>query len=173
MDQGLLARTGVQGSIMEYLEAPNYWSSENLGYDTRFYDSIFLAGSITGTEDNNWQKHCAGRLLPHFHVINPRRDSFDITDKSAEVIQIEWEWIHLEMCNRVLFWFSHETLAPITLFEYGTLIGQRHKKIYIGIHPEYKRKNDLIIQTHLRAPDLNKKMYFDLDEMLDNIIKDK
>lgn len=157
---------------MKYLEAPNILPT----YEPA--KSIFLAGSITGAE--NWQETVTKRLLPHYHIFNPRREYFDVHDKSVEKEQITWEYQHLNIANNLLFWFSYETLAPITLFEYGFYLNKYlqypltrfHElgQIFIGIHPEYKRKNDVLIQTRLRSPKIADSIVFDLDELIQKTI---
>lgn len=136
--------------------------------------TIFLAGSITGAK--NWQEQAKDRLIPYFNVVNPRRDNYDVLDPAIERQQITWEFTCLRLCDIVLFWFSNETLAPITLFELGKILAssryQPWRKIYIGIDPEYKRKNDIIIQTQLENIDISRKIRFNLDEMLDLIIEE-
>jgi hypothetical protein len=129
-------------------------------------DSIFLAGSISNAVD--WQQIAADKLTPHFDVFNPRRYDFNVLDSTMEEEQIKWEFEHLVAAKQVIFWFSNETLAPISLYGLG-LFG--YKAHFIGIHPEFKRKRDVEIQTKLRNPDA--KIFYDLNEMLDAVIASK
>lgn len=145
-----------------YLEAPNTYDGEYY-YDL---DSIFLAGSITGAV--NWQEIAVAKLKDHFDLFNPRRKDFDVTNPEMEEQQIKWEYDHLNAARQVIFWFSKETLAPITLFELGNYA---HKTSYIGIDLEYKRKRDVEIQIKLRYENI--KFFYNLEEMLDTIVKDK
>lgn len=83
---------------------------------------------------------------------------------------------YIKFCENILFYFSKETVAPITLFEYGTLLeqfNQGKKIIHVAIHPEYPRKNDVLIQTELRAPKLMKNIAFSLDVAIQRFIADK
>lgn len=129
-----------------YLEAPN--RSDKINYS----NALFLAGSITGAYD--WQKYAA-KKLSMYDVVNPRRANYHSMDPAVEREQITWEFDQLKACRNILFWFSHETLAPITLFEYGSMLrkvverGNGAQCIFVGVHPDYKRKNDVIIQTEL------------------------
>ncbi len=154
-----------------YITAPTYIQPSMI---KDWSKTIFLGGSITGA--TNWQKDAAKVLVPYFSVFNPRRPAFDTSDESAERAQISWEYQYLEVTQINLFYFSHETLAPITLLELGATLEssklQHYKKIYIAIHPEYKRKNDVIIQTQLRNPQFSKNITFSLDETLQQIIKE-
>lgn len=158
----------------KYYEAP---------IEVKFEDyekSIFLAGSITGAID--WQRNVASKLLPYYNVINPRRYNFDATDKRIEEEQITWEYNQLMYCDNILFWFDSATLAPITLFEYGKELGRlrskdymyrNYPKLFVGVHPDYKRKNDVLIQTKLVSQELASKIVFSLDELIEQIIPSK
>ena len=132
---------------MKYIEAPAYISECGFSDDgITSENSIFLAGSITGAWD--WQKEVADKLIHKWNVFNPRRENYNGLVPNAEREQITWEYKALRFCDNVLFYFSHETLAPITLFEYGKML-KSHKNLFVCIHSEYKRKNDVIIQTNL------------------------
>lgn len=154
-----------------YLEAPNRLECGKIKDWKR---TIFLGGSITGAVD--WQKEAAEKLLPHFTVFNPRRANYGFDDPAQERIQICWEHDYLEYASIICFYFSHETLAPISLLELGkclaTLPYKPYKKIYIAIHPAYKRKNDVLIQTELLSKETAKRTCFSLNEMVELIIKE-
>lgn len=144
-----------------YLQAPDEYNG--------FYsdlDSIFLAGSISNAPI--WQDIAVEKLKDHYDVFNPRRIDFDVFDYTQEAKQIEWEFEHLNAAKQVIFWFSSETLAPISLFELG---GYWSKTTFIGIDPLYKRKRDIEIQIKLRRDDI--KIFYDLNEMLDAIVSSK
>lgn len=156
--------------MKKYLEAPNRHETGTLISD----NYVFLGGSITGAE--NWQLRARDILLPHFNIFNPRRTHFNKTDSSQERTQIEWEHFYLKTANIILMYFSRETFAPITLFETGKELVRLSyfpwKKLYICIHPEYKRKNDVIIQAELENPDTAKKIKFNLEEACSLIAKE-
>tara|TARA_R110000803_G_scaffold62953_1_gene123396 strand:- start:47 stop:529 length:483 start_codon:yes stop_codon:yes gene_type:complete len=113
------------------------------------HNSIFLAGGITGCED--WQDR-AFKLLDESNtnlvVFNPRRDDFDVTDKKMGLDQIKWERDKLKQTGSILFWFSHETVQPITLFELGKCL-QWDKPLFIGADRKYERREDILIQVAL------------------------
>jgi len=129
---------------MRYLEAPNYL------HDHLYKRSVFLAGSITGAV--NWQRNMANWVLEctDLQVFNPRRKNFNVED-DLDREQIAWEDYHLNVANLIIFWFSSETVAPITLFELGKHI---NKDIIVGSHLDYPRRNDLEIQLNIARPDL-------------------
>ena len=126
---------------------------------------IFLAGGITGVSD--WQSELiskmrefeepllkAGKLSGERIVLfNPRRRNFSVDDKSATNEQIAWEHKWLHSADIVSFWFAPETLNPITLYELG-FWNNSNKPMIIGVHPDYKRREDVFIQTRLARPDV-------------------
>lgn len=158
-----------------YLEPPNnyqYGSYKSL-------DWIFLGGSITGAKQ--WQADVSKQLLPFYNVYNPRRVNYDFKNPDIEREQISLEFKWLKKCGNILFYFAPETLAPITLFELGKELGKFElaqscfdsnpkKKIFICIHPDYQRKNDVLIQTELSCPKLLKTITFDLNVCIQQII---
>lgn len=115
--------------------------------------SIFLAGGITGCPD--WQQKMADWLLRRTElvVLNPRRANFPIGDPSAALEQIGWEHDHLRRADLILFWFSPETLCPIVLYELGAW-SMTDKPIFVGVDPDYQRRQDVEIQTSLVRPEI-------------------
>lgn len=113
--------------------------------------AVFLAGGIKGCRD--WQQeiieHCASmddRLI----LVNPRAGVFDSNDPECFQRQVEWEYDWLQQVDRVSFWFSKETVNPITLYELGFQMGyQGARTIFIGADPEYLKLPDVIQQTKL------------------------
>ena len=148
---------------------------------------LFLAGSITGVGD--WQSSIvdaptlkkSGRdsktdfltISDYFHTFNPRRENYDSLDPSVEEEQITWEYHHINnVCENILFWFGKETVAPITLYEYGRALSTHdHSKIWVGLHPEYPRKNDVLIQTRLINPDLEKRIVYSVNALAMSVVE--
>lgn len=169
----------------QYIEAPNYSAPIAL-LDPA--ECLFLGGSITGAR--NWQKEIIDlEVITHevsfsrpvekretlqekFHIFNPRREDFDVLNSSMEQEQIAWEYASIHKCKHILFWFSHETLAPITLFELGSALHTHEwDKIHIGVDPEYKRKNDVLAQVGHRSKYLAKDIVFDLPSLVKKALK--
>ncbi len=126
---------------MKYLECPKRYRRKD-GELT-----LFLGGGITSCPP--WQPIMVDLLkTTELTILNPRREHFDVTDPSIAFEQIKWEFDHMKKATAIMFWFCAETLCPITLFEYGKWITQ-NKTLFVGCHPDYKRKNDLQIQTSL------------------------
>jgi hypothetical protein len=144
---------------MVVLTAPNRERTIPSGYK-----SLFLAGGITNCPD--WQKEVIEKLKGYKVVIfNPRRDNFPIGDPAAAEEQIKWEFEHLQDANMVLFWFSRGSDNPIVLFEYGRHGFTATRASFVGVDPEYSRRNDVIIQTKLA------KRYLFVHSSLDDLIQ--
>lgn len=160
---------------MNYFEAPNnpeFWPS------IKKDDSLFIAGSITGTAD--WQSKIidlkpitfAPTIRECYHVFNPRRANYNTLIPGEEFRQIHWEYHSIEHCGHILFWFAPETVAPITLLEVGSAFNTHdHNKIHIGIHPDYIRKNDVAIQAQLRNNELSRRIVYSLEDLAANVIR--
>ncbi len=133
---------------MIYVEAPSEIHDEDLNWSI-----LFLAGGITGCPD--WQSVALQELTNSGELIlvNPRRLDFPIHDPSAAEAQILWEHRMLRKADAILFWFPCETLCPIVLYELGAW-SMTQKPLFVGCHPEYKRRQDVEIQTRLVRPEV-------------------
>lgn len=153
---------------MKYIEAPErYYTGEV---------SIFLAGGITNCP--NWQQEMV-KLLKELDIVifNPRRENFPIGDPDAAYAQIKWEFEFLDRADMILFWFSRGSLNPIVLFEYGkwlmnTRNKDNYKPIFVGIDPEYERKQDVKIQTQLENLYIRNRIKYSLKKLANQIIND-
>jgi hypothetical protein len=153
---------------MKYIEAPErYYTGEV---------SIFLAGGITNCP--NWQKDMV-ELLKDLDIVifNPRRENFPIDDPTEAKRQIEWEFEFLDRADIILFWFAKGSLNPIVLFEYGKWLmnlrnNMNYKPLFIGIDPEYKRKQDVLIQTFCEDSFLASRIVYSLKALAGQIIED-
>lgn len=134
---------------MNYIEAPNKPEIQNK------YPKVFLGGGITNCKD--WQVDLTNHLKSYdCNLFNPRRSSFDIKDPTVSEQQIRWEKYFLSEADIVIFYFSSETLCPITLFELGARLtanlyrdGDMRQSIYIYCEKDYARKFDVEFQTKL------------------------
>ncbi len=149
---------------MKYIECPSEYEGV---FDSK---KLFLAGGISNCPD--WQSKIVTLLKDSdYTILNPRRKNFGLTDSKT---QIEWEFKYLARSNYILFWFPEETLCPITLFEYGKELGRYSDMdginctLFVGCHPNYKRKIDLEIQTNL--VDESIKIVNSLEELAKQVI---
>ena len=112
---------------------------------------LFLAGGITNCPD--WQSEMINNLSDEkLTIFSPRRKNFPIDDPDAAEEQITWEYNWLKDADIISFWFSEGSMNPIVLYELGMWGNSRQIPIFIGVHPEYERKQDVIIQSTLAKP---------------------
>ncbi|MBD3197498.1 MAG: hypothetical protein GF317_20765 [Candidatus Lokiarchaeota archaeon] len=137
---------------IQYIEAPAI-------YEVEVNDiPLFLAGGITNCP--NWQKEFKSLLEKYVDdsnlvILNPRRENFPIGDPNEAFKQIKWEWEMFQKAKIISFWFSRGSLNPIVLFEYGKWLVQKEKPLFVGIDPQYSRKQDVEIQTRLERKDIS------------------
>jgi hypothetical protein len=145
---------------MKYIECPEKWV-----WQSRVFN-IFLAGGIVGCPD--WQSIVVDKFKDYNNIalLNPRRKHFPIDDPNAAHGQIEWEYDYLEIADAILFWFPMDTLCPIVMFELGRWSIAK-KPIFVGVHPDYKRKADIEIQLSLSSPGIE--IVYSLDDLVDNV----
>ena len=124
------------------------------------YISVFLAGGITNCE--NWQKEVEKYLsnIEKISVMNPRNDTFDVTNEQASKNQIKWEFDRLEKADIFSMYFCNsESVQPICLYELGRNIVRMQQRfpndwedrIIISVENGYSRESDVIMQTKLCA----------------------
>jgi hypothetical protein len=144
---------------MKYIEASNTYNGPE--------KSLFLAGGISGCPD--WQADVV-RMLAETNLVllNPRRKDFPMDDPSQADFQIKWEHAHLRKASAVLFWFPCETLCPITLYELGAW-SMTEKPLFVGIHPNYARRQDVEVQTQLARPEIG--IAYSLQELAGQVLR--
>ncbi|MCK9154607.1 MAG: nucleoside 2-deoxyribosyltransferase domain-containing protein [Paludibacteraceae bacterium] len=140
--------------------------------------SIFLAGGIQKTTE--WQKEVIAGLQCKFDnidrvvVFNPRRENFPIHDPNAAQEQIAWEYEMLNIADIFSMYFaSGESDQPICMYELGKHLERRFAnndidRVIISSEPDYKRFQDVQIQTRLVCP--NMIISNSLDEHIKQII---
>ena len=129
--------------------------------------SLFLAGGITGCP--SWQDDFIGLLTQaDMTLLNPRRDPWPDDPDEVER-QIRWEWQKLREATAISFWFPCETICPIALFELGAW-SKAGKQIFVGVHPEYQRRQDVEIQMRLARPSLE--VVYSLEDLAKQVKRD-
>jgi hypothetical protein len=142
---------------MRYIECPEELAEVENG--------LFLAGGISGCAD--WQAEMVDLLRnTNYTLLNPRRKNFPMDDPSARKKQSAWEYKYLRKAQKILFWFSPETLNPVVLYELGAW-SMTDKPIFVGIHPDYQRRQDVEIQTALARPDVE--IVYSLDVLAEQV----
>lgn len=131
---------------MKYIQCPAELPPETTS------KTLFLAGGISSCPD--WQADITLQLVhTNWTLINPRRLDFDSNNPAMSEVQIAWEHKHLRLSSAIAFWFPPDTLCPITLYELGAW-SMTQKPLFVGVHPEYKRRLDVIVQTRLVRPEI-------------------
>ena len=144
---------------MKHIESPEKYSGD-------IQKTLFLAGGITDCPD--WQSEMLSLLKDtDITILNPRRKNFPINDPDAAPEQIKWEYDHLRKAKSISFWFPKESICPIALYELGAW-SMTAKPLFIGLHPDYKRKLDIEHQTSLIRPEI--KIVYSLAELASQIL---
>lgn len=135
---------------------------EQVSYTGR--ESFFLCGSIIGEE---WRDQIV-ESLKNFDVdiYNPKRLSWK---EALEKDQVIWENSYLGRSNVIVFWFSEESVCPISLFELGVHLFS-NKVLYVGFSPKYQKLINL--QTQLKLINPNMILYNSLENLISSIQKD-
>ncbi len=110
---------------------------------------LFLAGSISMGEAEDWQAKVTRKLEPwNITVLNPRRDDFDPNaeqsiDDDYFRGQVEWELAALEVADAILLYFVPDTKSPISLLELGLFA--RSGKLVVCCPKGFWRKGNVDI----------------------------
>lgn len=129
---------------------------------------LFVAGGISECPD--WQSEIILALNElNIVSVNPRRNTGFATTGEMAKEQIKWEHEALNKANAVLFWFPFETLCPITLLELGSAMLRENQKLFVGVHPDYKRDFDVREQLFLQRPEVE--IHSTLEELTQEIIE--
>lgn len=143
----------------KYIQCPDVFDRSAIPPE---WPIVFLAGGITNCPI--WQTELAELLSDtKIVVINPRRENFPSVEENPNIAreQIQWEFDHIKIATNdflvtrscaMSFWFTDATVQPITLFELGkaSIIA---KNLFVGVSPNYIRREDVEIQLELERPD--------------------
>lgn len=83
---------------------------------------VFLAGTIDDGKSDNWQKQICKKFInnDNFSILNPRRDKWDASLGSKEVIrQIKWEHKRMDEADFIIMNILPKSKSPISLMEIG------------------------------------------------------
>lgn len=137
---------------------------------------IFIAGGISNCP--KWQDELVEKLSNEPKLLKFKKKNIVIFNPRCKEIpeeeaQIKWEYKRLKKSDIISFWFSEGSLNPITLFEYGKHFKSKDKKIVVGCHPDYERRNNVITQTKLENPKLKVNENFDdfYNEIVNTLVK--
>lgn len=110
---------------------------------------IFLAGSIEMGKAEMWQDEVVKQLGSYDVILlNPRRDDWDnswVQDVNNPQFyeQVSWEIANLRDADIVLFYFAPGTQSPITLLEFGMLMGLSNTPTVVCCPDGFWRKGNV------------------------------
>ena len=113
--------------------------------------AVFLAGSIEMGRAERWQDAVVEALAGQdILILNPRRSDWDSSwEQSIKHPQfrqqVEWELKALERADMVLMYFAPDTMAPVTLLEFGLYAKSAPEKLVICCPDGYWRKGNVDI----------------------------
>lgn len=130
---------------------------------------VFLGGGISDCK--NWQEEVIEYLqqkedTDDLVILNPRRKSFNINDKSAANKQIEWEFNQLSHADIFSMYFvNSDSVQPICFYELGRYLVRMQdrfpetykNRIIVSVEDGFSREIDVKVQTSLA---LNEKITF-------------
>jgi hypothetical protein len=157
---------------MYYIEAPEPYRNNQ----HEQFPVIFLAGGITNCV--NWQAQVVDGLRDlDVVILNPLRTIWPTDDPDASRKQIAWEFAMMRKASCIAFWFTANTLQPITLFELGSWLmflqmkpnGVLPESILLGVDPGYARLDD--ISEQIRCSHLPLQLVSSLDEHITQLRK--
>lgn len=117
--------------------------------------AVFLAGSIEMGRAERWQDAVVEALKDEdILILNPRRSDWNSKwEQSIEHPQfreqVEWELKALERADQILMYFAPDTMAPITLLEFGLYAKDQPEKLVVCCPDGYWRKGNVDIVCNL------------------------
>ncbi len=112
--------------------------------------SVFLSGSIEMGSAPRWQDEVIQRIgNKALFVFNPRRDEWDSSweqsiNNPRFRQQVEWELDAIDDAQVVAVYFAPSTKSPITLMEFGMLVGRGNpRKTVVCCPPGFWRKGNV------------------------------
>ena len=115
---------------------------------------IFMGGGIGECPD--WQREFIvemnkiyNQTLVDYQLINPRWNY-----AWTGFQQIQWEFNMLKNSDAIIMWFARGGQNRIVFYELGLWVNNSKIPAFIGCDPEFDRKEDVAIQTHLSRPEL-------------------
>ncbi len=117
--------------------------------------AVFLAGSIEMGKAERWQDDVAEKLKDEdILILNPRRSHWNAKleqsiDNAEFREQVEWELKALERADQVLMYFAPDTMAPITLLEFGLWAKSAPEKLVVCCPDGYWRKGNIDVTSKM------------------------
>ena len=156
--------------MFEIVQAPATTTSKGI--------KLFIAGGIRNCPP--WQNELIEKLQKDERIKEEIDEDEDIKiiilnprckEVPDEKSQTKWEYDNLKKSDIISFWFSEGSQNPITLFEYGSHL-HNHIPLVVGCHPNYEKRNNVILQTELAKHEIKVNQNFDefYEDLVDTLI---
>lgn len=147
---------------MHVIKAP-----ESISKNFKTQKLVFLAGSIEMGLAEDWQSRVGSYFkdLAAYTLLNPRRDDWDSSwvqafENPNFYQQVNWELRGLERADKIIWYVSPDTKAPISLLELGLFAASG--KVLLCCPTGFWRKGNVdIVCERYHIP-----VYEKLDELL-------
>lgn len=134
---------------------------------------VFLAGSIEMGRASDWQtvlSYVLSREEGVGRIFNPRRpdwnSSWDQSPSNPHFrMQVDWELDYIEKADVAFFNFVPGTMSPITLAEFGFMMGRNEYPIVCCPKDFWRSGN-----VHIMAARNNVQCYYDYEEAVEALI---
>lgn len=133
--------------------------------------TIFLAGSIDMGKTRPWHEEVFKALKDlDIQILSPKRDDWDDSwtqeaDDPQFREQVTWEFNAMRSADLILYCFTKESKAPVTMYELGRFGDE--KDCIVCVEEGFYRQGNL----HLYCEFDNIPIYRKLDEMLEDLHK--
>lgn len=135
--------------------------------------TVFTAGSIEMGKAIDWQSQVIDKLKDlDVSILNPRRKDWDSSweqdpEKNPFREQVLWELSSIGKADITFFYFSPDTVSPISLLELGLCLGEIGKKIIVCCPKEFGRYGNVKITCEVNGTPV----YNSLNEAIEVLIK--
>lgn len=135
-------------------------------YDSGLKYTIFLAGSIDMGKARPWHDDVIKALSDlDIQILSPKRDDWDSSWEQCSTCepfreQVVWEHDAMEAADMVVFCFTAESKAPVTMYEFGRFADR--KECIACVEEGFYRQGNLDIYCELD----DVAVYHNLDEMI-------
>ena len=153
--------------LIEQIKSPNIHTVPD---PARCYH-VFLAGSIDMGKAVDWQSRACSIMdsYPNNYVVyNPRRDDWDsswdqVLGDNEFTRQVRWELQMLDEADIILMHITKESLAPITLLEFGRAAAMYPNKLALSVEHGFWRRGNIEVVCDLH----NIPLYATLEEAME------
>lgn len=140
------------------------------------FKTVFLAGAIDMGQAVNWQDQVTHELRHQsLAFYNPRRDDWDSSweqkvENQKFNEQVNWELDMIKEADIVFFYLPKESTAPITLMEFGIVMGAAPHKAIVCVEEGYWRRGNIEVVCNRERVYLHKSLQGGIIELMDHCL---